>query len=233
MMLNIDSDDLDLLLERKREFIGVHCNWFDILNAISLIFSAYYINVDKQDYIGLIIKVSFFFLGLVNLVGVGIAAYKKKKNNYTMEMLKKDIEDLDMKERNSSIIAITNPSNPRKYLVYYDLGWEFLAFPNYGTRNNKNEDYIRDKLSRDFSVPVSNISVTLTGHGNEEKYSTPNGEIRAYKYSFYKGTITGIEEVNFNVDGRKYRWMTAQEMLEEPGTKANNSYVVNRVNEYC
>lgn len=234
MKLNIDSDDLDQLLECKREHIGIQGEAFlEIVNAAFLISSVYYTSVDEQDFFGRVGKIAFGILALVDLIYVGVKAYRKRKSNYTKEMLIKDIEDLDMKERSSSIIAITNPHNPRKYLVYYDPAWKFLLFPNYGTRNNANEKYVREKLSRDFGISVSNISVALAGTGAEEKYATAHDETRAYDYSFYRGTVNGIADNDFDIDGRGYRWMTVQEMLEDPETRKNNSYIIDRVNEYC
>lgn len=234
MKLNIDSDDLDQLLECKRDHIGIQGDAFlDIVNAAFLISSVFYTSVDKQDYLGCAVKISFGILALVDLIYVVVKAYKKRKSNYTKEMLLKDIEDLDMKERSSSIIAITNPHNPRKYLVYYDPAWKFLLFPNYGTRNNENEKYVKEKLSRDFGISISDISVSLTGTGMEEKYATAHDETRAYDYSFYKGTLNGIADSDFDVDGRRYRWMTVQEMLDDPETRKYNNYIIDRVNEYC
>lgn len=138
-----------------------------------------------------------------------------------------------MKERSSSIIAITNPNNPRKYLVYYDPEWKFTLFPNYRARNNENGEYIRSKLARDFGISVNNISVALAGTGTEEKYATAHNEVRSYSYSFYKGSLSGITDGDFDVDGRRYRWMTVPEMLEEPETKKNNHYIIDCVNEFC
>lgn len=234
MKLNIDSDDLDQLLERKRDYIGLQGDIFlEIANAAFLIFSVYYTSVGERDYTGLAIKIVFWILAIVDLTYVVVKAYRKKRSNYTKDMLLKDIEDLDMKERSSSIVAIANPNNPRKYLVYYDPDWNFLLFPNYGTRNNKNEEYVIDKLSRDFGISTNNISISLAGTGEEQKYATAHEEVRDYSYSFYRGTLSGIKDNDFDIDGRGYRWMTVQEMLEDPETQKNNSYIIDRVNEFC
>lgn len=138
-----------------------------------------------------------------------------------------------MNERRSSIIAIKNPTNPRKYLVYYDPQWEFLLFPNGATRDYENERSLCEALARDLSMPIESIDVQFISSGTEIKYATAHKEERSYEYYFYAGVVRGIDTNDFTVDGRAYRWMTIEELLADPNTNAHNRYIVERIGRDC
>lgn len=230
MKLYIDQKELDLLLERKREFIGTKQYGFvGIINAVLLLFSALTTEYGWRGIPAETIKTIFCLVAIVN-IGVAVwQIYKAGNRNYTKEMLLKDIEELDMKNRRSSIIAIKNPVNPRKFLVYYDKQWGFLLFPNYVTSDYENEESLREKLSADLDVDPKEIEIRYQNTGGEEKYATAHQEMRSYEYSFYCGNVKGIQETDFEIDGRRYSWMTIQEMLDDPETKEYNQYIVEHI----
>lgn len=121
MKLYIDREELDLLLEKKRDYIGIRQYGFvGFVDAVLLLFSALTTEYGWKQIPAEVLKTTFVLVALIN---IGVAArqiYRAISKNYSKELLLKDIEALDMKDRRSSIIAIKNPSNPRKYLVYYD-----------------------------------------------------------------------------------------------------------------
>lgn len=84
-------------------------------------------------------------------------------------------------------------------------------------------------MSQDLDVALQGIEISYRNAGEEKKYATAHDEIRAYEYSFYSGKVRGIQEKNFEVDGRKYSWMTIQEMMDDPETKEHNRYIVEHI----
>lgn len=233
MKMYIDSGDLELLLERKRSYIGApKTNAIEFVNAMLLLFSAYTTSIDDSRINQIIIKVSFCIFAIIGIAQIIWREHQTRSNNYTKDMLIQDIEALDMKERRSSIVAIKNPNNPRKYLVYYDPQWQYMLFPSYSTQNYENERRITECLSRDLATPESGIAVRFKNTGTEEKYATAHNEVRAYEYYFYAGSIDGLQDVDFEIDGRKYQWMTIDELMSDPQTKEHNRYIVEQVAKY-
>lgn len=53
--------------------------------------------------------------------------------------------------------------------------------------------------------------------------------MRSYEYSFYSGRVKGIQEIDFEIDGRRYFWMTIQELMDHPETKEYNQYIVEHI----
>lgn len=232
MYLYINSNDLDLHLEKKRTYIGVKdFGVVGILDAVFLLYSVFGTEIQGPEELRVCVKTVFIILAIVNLAWVGYCGYRKWRDDYTKEMLLRDIEALDMREHRSSIIAITSSDNPRKYLVYYDPEWRYLVFPNYKTREYENEKNIVEKLSRDLAIDVANIEVTFRESGQERKYATKHNEERTYEYYFYEGRISSIDNQNFEIDGRRYQWMTVQEMLNDKETREHNSFIVNCVDD--
>lgn len=234
MRLYIDSTELRLLLERKRSYIGVKDHGVAYLvDALLLLFSAYTTSIDGANIWELVVKTTFCIVAIGNIVIAAQQIYESTTHNYSKDMLCRDIEALDMQERRSSIIAIKNPVNPRKYLVYYDPQWQFMLFPNYTTRDYANETSICEALSRDLSIPAADIHVQFITSGTEQKYATAHHETRSYDYYFYVGSVNGIDSDDFTVDNRAYKWMTIDELLADPDTCANNRYIVDRVGKDC
>lgn len=234
MQLYIDSTELELLLERKRSYIGTKDHsLIGTLDAFLLLYSAYTTNVGSSGTWNIVVRTTFCIAALCNIAVAFRQALHSATRDYTKDMLCRDIEALDMKERRSSIIAIRHPSNPRKYLAYYDPEWDYLLFPNCTTREYENETSIRETLSRDLNTPAADIQLQFVGTGAERKFATAHGEERAYEYYFYTGSVPGLAEVDFSIDGRDYRWMTTQELLADPQTRAHNQYIIGRIDKDC
>lgn len=230
MKLYIDSSELELLLERKRAYIGnKETNVVSIVDAALLIFSVGTTAIDSSRVMEVVIKTVFGVVALANILLVLWQMRENRLNHYDKDMLLKDIEALDMKERRSSIIAITNPTNARKFLVYYDPQWNFLLFPNYTTNDLNNESNIKERLARDLDLSESDVTVSFRNRESEQKFATAHNEVRAYEYCFYKGDVHGIKDKDFEIDGRRYQWKTIQELLNDPETKAHNEFIVEHI----
>lgn len=234
MRLYIDSTELELLLESKQSYIGNQdTDLMTMIDALLLLFSAYTTSISSSRTWGIVAKTLFCAVALANIARTGWQIHQSAAHPYTRAMLLRDIEALNMQERRSSIIAIKNPVNPRRYLVYYDPQWQFLLYPNCPTRDYENESSICNILARDLAIPASDITVQFITTGTEHKYATAHGEERAYEYYFYMATVQNIPTEDFTIDNRNYRWMTTEELLADPATLAHNRYIVERVGKDC
>ncbi len=226
MKMTIDKTKLELLIEKKKDYIGTNRNYLGAIEAVLLLISAY-----TSSYTGLIIPpmVLKFVIAIIAVLQFIMLIYEYiKKPKYTKDDLLKDIEDLNMTERSSSIIAIQNSKHPTKYLLYTDKGWGLKLFPNFATTND-DIDNIRRKLSEEMEVNVNSIHVEHKTSAHEIKWSTEHNEERSYNYTLYKAKVDGLghdEDESFAIAGKNYMWMTVPEMLEDPTLKKHNEFVI-------
>lgn len=234
MQLHIATPDLELLLERKRVYIGnKETGWLGLLDALVLLLSAYTCSVSASATWEIVIKTTFCLLAIMNILIAAWQIHQRAANNYTKDMLLRDIEALDMTERRSSIIAIKNPANPRQYLVYYDPQWGYMLFPNSATKDYENERSIRETLARDLNAPAQDIHVQFVSTASEQKFATAHNEERAYEYYFYTAEIPGLPDQDFQVDARTYQWMTTDDLLADPQTREHNAFIIEHIARDC
>ena len=166
----------------------------------------------------------FDFLGKANMI--------VKDGNIHSDLIK-DIEALNMTQRNSSIIAIQNTKHPTKYLLYTDKGWGLKLFPNFATVSDDINN-IKRKLSEELEINPDTIHAEHKTSANEIKFSTEHNEERSYHYTLYKAQIDNFNHDNddtFTVAGKDYFWMTVPEMLEDPTLKNHNEVVIGLVRD--
>lgn len=231
MKMTIDKTELELLIEKKKDYIGTKNNWLGAIEAVLLIFSAITATYPAIGVPPIVFKFAISLIAAVHLCLFVIDL--KKKPKYTKEDLIKDIEDLNMTERNSSIIAIQNAKHPTKYLLYSDTGWGLKLFPNFATVKDDMNN-IKRKLSEELEISADSIQVEHKTAQHEIKYSTEHNEERSYNYTLYKAEINGLgheDEDSFYVAGKNYYWMTVPEMLEDPALKKNNEFVIAMVRD--
>lgn len=133
-----------------------------------------------------------------------------------------------MQTRKSSIIAIQNNKDSNRLLVYFDPDWGFWMFPSCKMID---EDDIRTYLAFELQTDPDTIAFSFFAVGHETKYAVPHKEERSYKYFVHIGHAYRLPETDFEIDGRKYRWMTPDEMHADPATEKNNSYVIETVSQ--
>jgi len=226
MKLTIDKRELELLIEKKKDYIGSSRNWLGALEAFLLLISAYTASYPALIIPSIVIKFVFSLIAALQLIMLIHEYYKKPK--YTKDDLIKDIERLNMTERKSSIIAIQNTEHPTKYLLYSDLGWGLKLFPNFATVSD-DTDNIKRKLSEELEINAGCIHVEHKTTAHEIKYSTEHDEERSYNYTLYKARIDGFEhdeEDSFSIAGKNYVWMSIPEMLEDKTLKKHNEFVI-------
>lgn len=230
MKLSIDPKELDLLLEKKRDYIGRKTSIVGLVEAILLVISAYTESYDNFLIPSLAIKFGILVLAVIQVI---FFVSELRKPKYSKEDLLRDIENLDMARRSSSIIAIHNSKHHLQYLLYKDAGWGFPLFPNYATVSENETNIIR-KLSDQLDINPDQIRLEFKTEGHEIKYSTESKEEREYYYRFYEANIDSFkneDEEEFQSEGRTFIWMTIDEMLQDPVINKNNHYVVGMVRD--
>ncbi len=230
MKLYIDDTDLRRLIEEKRDYIGRKSRWIEVLDAVVLLMSAFTGDYSNLGISPAAIRTVFCLVVLLNIIV--ITREIMALPGYSKEQMIRDIEALDMKDRRSSIVAIQKKDNNRKYLVYDNPAWGFRTFPNFKTQDYENEKNIAEHLAKELNLKESDVSIRHKGTGNEQKFATAHNEVRAYDYSFYSADLNAnLPSDDFEIDGRRYHWMTIQEMLEDKEIREHNEYIVERVND--
>lgn len=231
MKLSIDTKNLELLLEKKRDYIGRKVSIIGIIEAVVLLISAITEPYSNPFIPAIVIKCAVL---IVAVLQIAIFIKELMKPKYEKDDLLSDIKALDIPHRTSSIIAIKNPEHPRKYLLYYDVGWKLWLFPNYSAGSEEDKPKLVRKLSEELNVNIENINLHLCATGNEEKYSTEHNEKREYYYDVYNASIDNFvhyKDDNFSLEGTQYKWMTIDEMLSIPELNENNHYVIGLVRD--
>lgn len=234
MKMNIEERDLELLIEKKKDYIGVK-EWgtFGVIDSLLLILSTYTAQYDGLAIPSKIIKLFFYLFATFQLCYAVIQVYKKIFRNYTEKDLLDNIKELHMVERSSSIIAIKNNINPEKLLVYDDKDWGVQFFPNYTTVTGNNLENLRRRLSEDLGVSEKDIILEHNTAKDEEKFSSEHKEERLYHYEFYRAKINTKDFKNdFSRSGRMYHWKSISELLNNEKVKKYNRFVVEQVRDF-
>ncbi|SFG27387.1 hypothetical protein [Oribacterium sp. WCC10] len=219
------------MLEKKKDYIGTNYNCIGAIEEVLLIFSACTATYPEFIIPSTILRFIISLVAAIHLVLFISDLIRKPK--YTKEDLVRDIEDLNMTERNSSIIAIQNKKHPTKYLLYSDHGWGLKLFPNFTTVKDDMNN-IKRRLSEEFEIDTDNIHVDHKTAQHEIKFSTEHNEERSYNYTLYTAQIDGLgheDEDSFVVAGKNYYWMTISEMLEDQTLKKHNEFVIAMVRD--
>ncbi len=198
--------------------------------------------------IGFIITIAFadmkhnflwWFLLVLGIIYMVLGVKKMEevvKNRIDQESLLKEINKLDEIEYRHSIIAIKNTFDkyPNKFLTYYDSDWDCDFFINYKTVNHM-EKVIQEKLSNTLRIDPSEISVELKGEAIQRKYSFHCRKDKTYNHSFYLVKISHFNEFEqenrFEIDSKKYKWLSLDEMKNNQNTVKKNLDVINKIDE--
>lgn len=236
-LLQIDQNELHALMNEKSDVIGT--NWFaelvNLSGGISLLLTTIFgINILWIQIITGILSIVIIAVGIYRL----IKGLKKSEN---AQKLYKEITQLDKVERRSSIVAIkdTYQQHPHRYLLYHDDGWNCDFFPNHKTIEGikHNMSSLLDHLSSELEIDRDDIELHYIRDDMNEKPSTEhNGEMRLYIYSLYSAVIHNIpsywQQDEFEIAGRRYKWMSTDGMLTDARIRDVNSDVVSLVRDY-
>ena len=156
---------------------------------------------------------------------------KSVKDKYSHTELYNDIEKLNSIQHRFSIVAVKDTFNqyPNRFLLYYDERWDCKFFFSYKTVDNDTDNIIT-KLSNELKIDRSNIKIDFKTEQIQQKYSVSHNEDRVYDHRVYSAEISkfrrGLTADEFEIDGKKYYWMTIQDMERDLRIKEVNSDVV-------
>lgn len=238
MRILIDKGNLELLLEKKRDYIGKKITVDTIIAGISFLLSVCTASYTKIWSIpGIVLKTIFCLIGIIYIIKILYDIIDMKRNNYTHTQLLKDIEGLDMIQHNHSLIIIKNTTQGRKtkYLTYYDERWDCKLFPNFKTADNDNESFIIDSLSNSLNIPKKEIKCKYISSRVQEKFSVSHNENRVYNHKLYEINLSKLPEKmkadDFSIKSKHYYWMTIKDMEQDENIMKKNMEVVDFVKE--
>lgn len=238
MKMLIDSTELKLLLERKRDSIGKSVQGVDVLFAgvtfgLSILYADFqnlgFISGDSVRTVCIILSIAFSIRGIIMIL-------KSVKDKYGHTELYDDIEKLNGIQHRFSIVAVKDTFNqyPNRFLLYYDERWDCKFFFSYKTVDNDTDNIIT-KLSNELKVDRSNIKIDFKTEQIQQKYSVSHNEDRVYDHRVYSAEISkfrrGLTADEFEIDGKKYYWMTIQDMERDERIKEVNLDVVSLIKE--
>lgn len=238
----IKDTELQLLLERKRKYIGKHVSWD--LALTGLLFALPLIPTDFNELWGIsgeIVKWVFVSFGIIIfLIGAFQMLLTLPKNKqYNHMNLYQDIVKLEPPAKEHSLIAIKDTFNtyPNRYLLYYDKKWGCRFFPNFKTAQQENEISLIEHLSVMLHIPKDNIKLELKAERVQQKYSPHDEAVNIYHHKLYLATIASFPEIfhnnSFSIEDQKFYWMSVDQMLGDKNIQEKNLSVVSFVKENC
>ena len=237
MRMLIDNRDLELLLEKKKKFIGNKVTVDTMIAGISFLLSVF--TATYSDWFGIpgiVFKTVFCFIGILYCAKIVKDIVEMYRDKYNHEMLMNDIRELNLIQHNHSLIAIRDTfEKENRFLVYYDERWDCKLFLNYKTVDQNNEDVIIDRISADLDVDKRKVSCNYVTSRVQEKYSVSHQENRIYNHRLYDVTLSKYSEKmkkdSFVVNGKRYYWMSVTEMEKDENIMEKNREVVDFVKE--
>ena len=130
-----------------------------------------------------------------------------------------------------SLIAIKNTDN--KYLQLYDERWDCWLFPYFRSTDNNREN-VDSKISEQLGMDISCEYITVANHC---KYSVSDDVYKIYHHKLYRYVMNDIpDNMNsnqFEIDGKKYKWMSINDMENDSLIMEKNDDIVAFVKTYC
>lgn len=233
----IDKNELELLLEKKREFIGNKVTFDTVIAGISFLLSVLTASYDDVFGIqGIVLKTVFCTVGVVYVLKIIVDIFKRCRNKYDHIVLRSEIENLNMIQHDHSLVILCNSelSDEKEYLVYDDERWDCKLFLNYKTQDRNNESFISDKISADLQIGKDKINLRYITSRVQEKYSVSHDEKRTYNHRLYELQISdwpAKKQKDFVVNGKHYYWMSIADMEKDKNIVKKNLEVVDFVKE--
>lgn len=233
MKLLIDKLKLELLLERRRENINKNDSGADVFFAGFSFFLSTACAEFKDIWIisGISIKTISIILGIGFSIRGIYMVINDNLNKYTHLDLGREITDLNEIQHRFSLVAIKDTFNehPNRFLLYYDERWDCKFFFSYKTVDN-DEENIKNRLSHELKINSSQISTEFKTEKIQKKFSVSHNEDRVYDHRVYYAEISeykdNITKDEFEIDGKKFFWMTIQQMERDKRIAEINSDVI-------
>ncbi len=237
----ITCDKLRLILAEhqnsigKSKMVGVE----KIITSIAFWVPMALADFSKWGKIGLVVQIILILFGISLMIYGIFEIIKCIRNPFDKDVLYGEIEEANlMKEHPHSIVLIkdTFNQNANRFLVYYDARWDCKLFLNYSTITSdfkQDEDNIAKHLQMELKLPQNNLEGAFEFEQVHEKYSVSAKENRCYCHRFYvfriKKFTDEISQDSFEIDGKKFCWMSIAEMENDKRIMEANSDIVSMV----
>lgn len=123
-----------------------------------------------------------------------------------------------------SLVAVSR--NDHRFLQAFDQRWNSWLFPYFRSSENNRENIDRE-VSNLFHIDVE---TSYVAHTNHCKYSNSDDVYKIYNHKLYKLALDPIPESmqadEFELDGKKYKWLSISEMEDDSDIMAVNDDVV-------
>ena len=238
MDLLLEENSLRLLLEQKRRYIGrKELGIPDIIAGITTFISAYTAACKDYGFVS-----GNWIKHVLEIAGVGLVVWgiyamiKNQKDNYSAEDLYQDMKQMNVIQHQFSIVVLKDTFHkfPNHYLLYYDERWNCRFFFNYKTQDN-DEDNILNRLSNELHIKRDALSIQYCSSVIQRKYSVSHDEDRTYNHRLYRVDVKKYPELlkktEFEIDGRKFYWMTLDEMEQDKDIQEKNLDVVHYIRD--
>lgn len=239
MKMLIDKLKLNLLLEKKRDYIKKSVDGVDVvitavIYIISLLCSDFksVFGIDKE-----VIATVAYILAFIILVYGARRIYISSKYKYNHNILLNDIENLDEVLHKFSIVALKDDFNDHsnRFLLYYDDAWKCWFFFNFKTSEAQNEENLAQRLSNMLKIDVADIRIKYITDRIQPKFSERDQVNKVYQHSLYQAQIFKfgdiLKEDEFEIEGVRFKWFTIADMEKNERIKSINSDVVAYVKE--
>lgn len=239
--ISIESDKLKLILSENREYIGKskYVGVDKVIAGVAFWIPIILTDFSKWSTIGLVIQIILVITGIVYMLYGIWEIYYTWKHPFNKEILYAQIEEANlMAEHPHSIVLIkdTFNVNSNRYLVYYDARWKCRLFLNYSTIISDfkaDEDNIQKHLGMELKISENDIKGAFEFEKVHEKFSVSAQQRKCYRHRFYKYAINIFPETlkqdSFEIDGKKFYWMSIAEMENDKRIMEVNDDVVSMV----
>ena len=250
MKIQIDTERLNSFLQSKKNLIKKTRFPIDaIVASATFIFSLLTIEKYRISFISKSdLDKIFVALLIAYILYNGIIYYKSLKNKYTINNLYNDIIRLSKDTSEFSLLIIKDSSQEHinKILLAYDKRWHYYQLPYIKSDFNDTDNInnCKNKASSYLRIPTNIIEISYLGDNYVEKYSVSNKRSKNYHHKFYKIDIIlkndktikkstkKLKRKAFKVDGKKYKWFTLDEMLNNQKMMEYNRDVIDKIKEY-
>lgn len=235
----IDDTEAKLLLETNRDNIGCSNreNIEMLISGIMFIVSNVFADYNIKHIPDIAIKIICAIVGGYSVLRGGYLLMKNIKSNYNHHDLYNDLKNLDKITHPFSIVVVKDTFNryPNRFLLYYDERWQCDFFFSFRTVDNNTENIIK-KLSNELQVEEQYISVDYKTQKIQSKFSESDKIIKTYEHKLYFADITLFSDLlkqnTFEINGKKFKWMTIEQMEQDENIKKKNLDVVDLVKIY-
>lgn len=243
--LLLDSKDIKLILERRKDHIGKHpISGIDsVLAAVGYLLTIYCSSFD-DGFLGKIpnVKIYLYLIGIAYLIwglfNIIRSLYYKFYKPYTHEDLYKELEKVNQMEKHPHSIVLIKDDfnrNPNRYLLYYDNRWNCKLFLNFHTVQGEDEDNIHNLENHvKAELKTTPSSCRFAFERIHSKYSVSAQKEKYYQHRFYRMTLKNqsrVKKDSFEIDGKTYYWMSIAEMEKDTEIMEKNSDIVKFVKE--